>query len=109
MSRHHRCIAGGLFGAILTTAPLGIATSADLPDALAAGWKGAKTCEKLFEDEKLRVARCTFPPGVGHERHFHPPHYLYVLGGGKVRVTDGNGTRDAETTSGSFRSNARIE
>ena len=74
------------------------AAAADLPDALTAGWKGEKTCEKLLEDEKVRVARCTFPPGVGHERHFHPPHYLYVLGAGRVRVTDAKGTREAQVT-----------
>ena len=74
------------------------AAAADLPDALTAGWKGQKTCEKLFEDEKVRVARCTFQPGVGHERHFHLPHYLYVLGGGRVRVTDATGTREADVT-----------
>ena len=98
----------------LATASLTIAFSsgamaADLPDALTAGWKGQKTCEKLFEDEKVRVARCTFPPGVGHERHFHPPHYLYVLGAGRVQVTDAKGTREAEVTPGIFRANPRIE
>lgn len=70
---------------------------------------GARTCEKLYEDEKLRVLRCTFPPGVGHERHFHAPHYLYVLNGGKVRVTDSQGTRETEVVTGTSRSNARIE
>jgi quercetin dioxygenase-like cupin family protein len=74
-----------------------------------ASGKGQKTCEKLFEDEKVRVARCTFPPGVGHERHFHLPHYLYVLGGGRVRVTDATGTREADVTTGIFRANPRIE
>lgn len=109
MSTKHRRQAFALVATILAMAAFTAARSTDLPDALSAGWKGAKTCEKLFEDDKVRVARCTFPPGVGHERHFHPPHYLYVLGGGKVRVTDGQGTRDAETVSGTFRSNARIE
>jgi quercetin dioxygenase-like cupin family protein len=105
----------GLMGVkVLTTACLMIllslsAAAADLPDALNAGWRGQKPCEKLFEDEKIRVARCTFPPGVGHERHFHPPHYLYVLGAGRVQVTDAKGTRDADVTPGVFRANPRIE
>ena len=109
MSPHHRRLALTLLAMLLATAHFKPAASAELPDALTAGWKGAKTCEKLFEDDKVRVARCTFPPGVGHERHFHPPHFLYVLSGGKVRVTDSQGTRDAETVSGTFRNNARIE
>lgn len=86
-----------------------VARAQDLPDALNAGWKGTKTCEKLHEDEKTRVMRCTFPPGVGHERHFHAPHYLYVLSGGKVRATDVRGTRDSEVVAGTFRRNDRIE
>ena len=55
-----------------------------LPDPLAAGWRGEKVCELLQENEKLRALRCAFPPGVGHERHFHPPHFGYVLAGGKM-------------------------
>lgn len=34
----------------------------------------------------IRVLRCTFPPGVGHEPHFHPPHFGYTLEGGRVRT-----------------------
>jgi len=46
---------------LITVFSMGTA-AADLPDALTAGWKGQKTCEKLFEDDKVRVVRCTFPP-----------------------------------------------
>ncbi|MEZ5894617.1 MAG: hypothetical protein R3C58_15900, partial [Parvularculaceae bacterium] len=45
------------------------AEASDLPYAGDAGWKGEKVCELLFENDETRVARCTFPPGVGHERH----------------------------------------
>ncbi len=93
---------------LITMFSMGTA-AADLPDALTAGWKGQKTCEKLFEDDKVRVVRCTFPPGVGHERHFHPPHYVYVLGAGRARVTDDKGTREIQGTPGIFRANPRIE
>ena len=105
----YRRLAFASFGILFTAMHADFAASAELPDALTAGWKGAKTCEKLFEDDKVRVGRCTFPPGTGHERHFHPPHYLYVLNGGKVRITDSQGTREVETVGGTFRSNARIE
>ena len=50
-----------LSAALVTNAP-SIARSADLPDALAAGWKGQATCEKLEEYEQVRILRCAFPP-----------------------------------------------
>ena len=77
------------------------AALAELPDPLAAGWQGRRVCEKLHEDEAHRILRCTFPPGVGHERHFHAPHFGYALSGGRVRITDASGTRDAELATGS--------
>ena len=89
--------------ALTMTLPLVVAAAAvaeDLPDPLAAGWKGEAVCEKLHEDEKLRVLRCTFPPGVGHERHFHPRHVGYVLSGGRMQITDAEGTRVQDIPSG---------
>lgn len=66
----------------------------DLPYALDAGWKGEKTCELLFENDDTRALRCTFPPGVGHERHWHPAHWGYVIEGGAFRITDETGVAD---------------
>ncbi len=74
--------------AILAINVLPMARAADTLDAVAAGWKGKKTCEILHEDEKIRILRCTFPPNIGHERHFHPAAFSYVLSGGRFRVTD---------------------
>jgi quercetin dioxygenase-like cupin family protein len=71
-----------------------------LPSPLEAGWKGEKVCELLFENEAMRAARCTFPPGVGHERHYHPPHWGYIVEGGTMRVTDKDGTREQPTPKG---------
>jgi quercetin dioxygenase-like cupin family protein len=71
-----------------------------LPDPLEAGWLGKKVCELLHEDEKQRIVRCTFPPGVGHEKHYHDPHFGYTLAGGKVRITDAKGTREATIKTG---------
>jgi quercetin dioxygenase-like cupin family protein len=71
-----------------------------LPDPLAAGWEGKPVCEKLHEDDKLRVLRCTFPPGVGHEKHFHPRHVGYVIEGGRMRITDASGTREQDVPTG---------
>ncbi len=59
---------------------------APLPMAACAGWEGRRVCETLHEDAMIRVLRCTFPPNVGHEPHFHPPHFGYTLEGGTVRT-----------------------
>ena len=75
--------------------------TAPLPDPLTAGWKGASVCERLHEDESQRVLRCTFPPGIGHERHYHRPHFGYALSGGRMRITDASGTREAALAAGS--------
>jgi len=63
----------------------------ELPHAFDAGWKGETTCELLYETEHVRVGRCSFPPGVGHKKHFHLPHFGYVLEGGTLRITDKDG------------------
>jgi quercetin dioxygenase-like cupin family protein len=84
---------------------LGVAASfvdaAQLPDPLAAGWRGQAVCERLHEDERQRVLRCTFPPGVGHERHFHVQHFGYALSGGAMRINDPAGIREVELKTGS--------
>ena len=78
-----------------------LALATPLPDPLAAGWQGSSVCEKLHEDAHQRVLRCTFPPGVGHERHFHPRHFGYALSGGRMRITDQKGTREVDIATGS--------
>ena len=80
---------------------LAVSAAATLPDPLAAGWRGNGVCEKLHDDAHQRVLRCTFPPGVGHERHFHSRHFGFALAGGRMRITDANGTREVEIESGS--------
>ena len=71
-----------------------------LPDPLAAGWQGKAVCENLREDARLRVLRCTFPPGTGHERHFHARHFGYALQGGRMQITDAKGTRTVDLKPG---------
>jgi quercetin dioxygenase-like cupin family protein len=86
---------------LLLLGPAALAVAAPLPDPIAAGWHGKTVCERLHDDERQRVLRCTFPPGVGHERHFHVPHFGYALSGGKMQITDATGTREVELKTGS--------
>lgn len=88
--------AAGVAAIVLVPLAFAAQAPAPLPDPLAAGWRGAPVCERLREDESLRVLRCTFAPGVGHERHFHPRHFGYALSGGRMRITDERGTREVE-------------
>ena len=71
-----------------------------LPDPLEAGWKGNAVCEVLEDNKELRVLKCTFKPGVGHEKHYHNPHVGYTLVGGKFRITDHTGTREVNVPTG---------
>ena len=72
-----------------------------LPSALEAGWQGESVCTLQHQGETYRVLRCTFPPGVGHERHYHPAHYGYALSGGTMQLTSEGGTRTATLATGS--------
>ncbi len=94
-------IVGFMLGGCATASGL-----ASLPDPLAAGWQGKPVCEKLHDDVKQRILRCTFAPGVGHERHYHAPHFGYALVGGKARITDAGGTREVSFATGSSSSKA---
>jgi quercetin dioxygenase-like cupin family protein len=72
-----------------------------LPDPLAAGWDGERVCERLEENDYQRMLLCTFPPGDGHERHFHVAHFGYALSGGTVAIVDSSGRREVDLPTGS--------
>ena len=74
----------------------------ELPDAIAATWRGEPVCETLSETAEMRVFRCIFPPGVGHERHFHARHFGYALSGGRMRITDAAGSREVSLQTGTY-------
>ena len=80
-----------------------------MPDPLEAGWNGEAVCEVLNDNDELRVLKCTFEPGVGHEKHFHDPHFGYTLTGGKFRITDTTGTKDVDIPTGYSFSNDQIK
>ena len=88
--------------AMFFAAPMGARSEgpSSLPEAFDAGWQGKKVCEILRDDATIRVGRCTFPPGVGHDRHWHRPHWGYVLHGGTMRITDAKGTVERAVTTG---------
>ncbi|WNC72328.1 cupin domain-containing protein [Thalassotalea psychrophila] len=81
----------------------------ELPEPLAAGWQGKKVCERLHEDKQQRILRCTFAPGVGHEKHFHAAHFGYAISGGKMRLTSSSGTRDVILKTGSSYTSNGVE
>ncbi|MBV7269805.1 cupin domain-containing protein [Winogradskyella luteola] len=87
---------------------LGCEKKNSLPDPLEAGWKGKAVCEVLEEKQNLRVLKCTFKPGVGHEKHYHNPHFGYTLSGGTFRITDTSGTREVDVPTGYSFSNDRV-
>jgi hypothetical protein len=80
-----------------------------LPDPLEAGWQDELVCEIVEETDKLRVLKCSFPPSIGHERHYHKAHVGYTLAGGTFRITDAEGTREVDIPTGYSFSNDYIE
>ncbi|MEM6397689.1 MAG: cupin domain-containing protein [Bacteroidota bacterium] len=63
----------------------------------------------LVDNEAVRTLKCTFPPGVGHERHYHPTHFGYTLQGSRFRITDTTGTREVNVPTGYDFFNEKIE
>lgn len=81
----------------------------NLKDPLQAGWKGEKVCTILEENEKIRTLKCVFPPGIGHEKHFHAAHFGYTLKGSKFRITDLTRTREVNVLDNYSFYNDKIE
>ncbi len=71
-----------------------------LPDPLEAGWKGKKVCKVLKEDDSQRILKCSFPPNIGHEKHYHSPHFGYTLKGGTFKITEAKGTKEIRVKDG---------
>jgi len=79
-----------------------------LPHGFDAGWKGERTCAVLYETETVRVGQCSFPPGTGHEKHYHNPHFGYVLEGSTMQVRDQSGEREVVAETGSTWSTSTV-
>jgi quercetin dioxygenase-like cupin family protein len=76
-------------------------TKNELPDPLEAGWKNTSVCELIQDNKNVRILKCTFEPGVGHERHYHKPHFGYTIAGSRFKIKDTNGIREVEVPTGS--------
>ncbi|MEQ8241676.1 MAG: hypothetical protein RIA69_20855 [Cyclobacteriaceae bacterium] len=79
---------------------LSCAKKINLPDPVAAGWKGQEICVVIEETKKVRALKCTFPPGVGHEMHQHAAHFGYTLKGSRFRMEDATGVREVNVPTG---------
>ncbi|VAW36807.1 hypothetical protein MNBD_GAMMA01-2268 [hydrothermal vent metagenome] len=77
-------------------------TGNKLKGPLATGWQDKKVCEKLWENKHETILRCTFAPGIGHEKHTHNKNFGYALSGGKVQITDDRGTRVVNLATNSY-------
>ena len=84
-------------------------TTSSLQDPLSAGWNGEKVCEKIEENKMQRILKCTFKPGVGHERHNHLPHFGYTLAGSTFKIKDTSCVRVVNVKTGSYFNNESIE
>lgn len=97
-----------IFLSLLTTIIFSCKNKNNLPDSLQAGWNNEAVCELLEENENIRVLKCTFKPGVGHEKHYHKRHFGYAIAGSKFRIKDATGTREVSlSTNGHFYSEGK--
>ena len=85
----------------LITVSSGCNDTKALSDPLEAGWDNQPVCEVLQENSNIRALKCTFPPGVGHERHYHKAHFGYTIAGSRFRIKDTTGIREVDVLTGS--------
>jgi len=55
----------------------------------------------LNENERVRVLEVVFKPGDVAKLHHHPEHVVYVVKGGKLRLTSDGKTQDMDLNAGS--------
>ena len=94
---------------ILMTSFISCQPKNKLPDPLEAGWNNQAVCEVIKENDAVRVLKCTFPPRVGHIRHYHSAHFGYTLSGSTFRIKDTTGVREVKVPSGTNFYNEGIE
>jgi beta-alanine degradation protein BauB len=57
--------------------------------------------EFVNESNRMRVLKVTFKPGDIAKMHHHPEHMVYVLKGGKLKLTSQGKTQDLDLKEGS--------
>jgi quercetin dioxygenase-like cupin family protein len=63
--------------------------------------KAAANVSKLIlETERVRVLGATFKPGDVAKMHRHPDHVMYVLKGGKFKMTSEGKANEMDVTAG---------
>lgn len=55
----------------------------------------------LNENDRVRVLQVIFKPGDIAKMHHHPEHVVYVLSGGRMRMTSDGKTDDLDLKAGS--------
>lgn len=55
----------------------------------------------LNENDRVRVLEAIFKPNDITKMHHHPEHVVYVLKGGRLRLTSGGKAQDLDLTEGS--------
>jgi len=55
----------------------------------------------LFENERVRVMEAIFKPGESIPTHHHPDHVVYVVKGGRLKVTSEGKPREVDFKEGS--------
>ncbi len=62
----------------------------------------AKNVYKFInENERIRVLKVTFNPGLIAKMHHHPQHMVYVLKGGKLKLLSEGKTQELDLKEGS--------
>lgn len=51
-----------------------------------------ETYQLKFENERVRVMELNLKPGSSIPEHSHPDHFVYILSGGKLKLTHPDGT-----------------
>ena len=60
----------------------------------------ANLSKQLMENDRVRVIRGTLKPGDVAKLHRHPDHVMYVLKGGKLKLTSEGKATELELTEG---------
>ncbi len=60
----------------------------------------ANVSKQILENDRVRVLGATFKPGDVAKTHHHPDHVMYVLNGGKLKLSSEGNTTEMELTAG---------